>query len=94
MSAEQCRKVKWFYIFCLSSFDRMVSSKRYMIFRAIVYKLTNKTSIILICMIGVVAVSYGMLKDNILIFIIGLIFVFVGYLLIRRKIKKSVRKNP
>jgi type IV secretory pathway VirB3-like protein len=37
-------------------------------------------------MIGVVAVSYGMLKDNILIFIIGLIFVFVGYLLIRRKI--------
>jgi len=45
-------------------------------------------------MIGVVALSYGMLKDNTLIFIIGLIFVFGGYLLIRRKIKESVRKNP
>jgi uncharacterized protein YneF (UPF0154 family) len=45
-------------------------------------------------MIGVVAVTYGMLMDNAPIFIIGLIFVFVGYLLIRRKIKKSVRKNP
>jgi len=58
------------------------------------YMLTNKTPIILICMIGVVAVSYGMLTDNTLIFIIGLFFVFVGYLLIRRKINESIRNNP
>jgi hypothetical protein len=45
-------------------------------------------------MIGVVAVSYGMLTDNTLIFIIGLIFVFVGYLLIRRKIKEFIPNNP
>ena len=56
-----------------------------MTFRVIVYILTNKTPIILICMIGVVAFSYGMLKDNTLIFIIGLSFVFGGYLLIRKK---------
>jgi uncharacterized protein YneF (UPF0154 family) len=45
-------------------------------------------------MIGVVAVSYGMLKDNTLIFIIGLFFVLVGYLLIRRKMKEFIRNNP
>jgi uncharacterized protein YneF (UPF0154 family) len=44
-------------------------------------------------MIGVVAVSYGMLKENSVIFIMGLVFVFVGYLLIRRKIKESIRNN-
>jgi len=65
-----------------------------MMFRVIAYRLTDKPPIIFICMIGVVALSYGMLKDNTLIFIIGLIFVFGGYLLIRRKIKESVRNNP
>jgi len=60
----------------------------------IVYILTNKTPIILICMIGVVAVSYGMLKENSVIFIIGLLLVFGGYLLIRRKIKESIRNKP
>jgi len=45
-------------------------------------------------MIGVVAVSYGMLKDNTLIFIIGILLFFVGYLLIRKKIKEPIRNNP
>jgi len=45
-------------------------------------------------MIGVMAVSYGMLADNALIFIIGLICILTGYLLIRRKIKESIRNNP
>ena len=65
-----------------------------MMFRAIVYRLTNKTWIIVICMTGVIAVSYGMLADNAPIFIIGLICILIGYLLIRRKIKESVRNNP
>jgi len=65
-----------------------------MTFRVIIDRLTNKTPIILMCIIGVMAVSYGMLKDNDLIFIIGLFLVFGGYLLIRRKIKESVRNNP
>ena len=58
------------------------------------YILTNKNLIIIICIIGGVAVSYGMLKDNDLIFIIGLFLVFGGYLLIRRKIKEPIRNNP
>ncbi|HDH87813.1 MAG TPA: LPXTG cell wall anchor domain-containing protein, partial [Desulfobacteraceae bacterium] len=62
--------------------------------RVILYILTDKTPIILICMIGIVAVSYGMFKDNTLIFIIGLLLVFGGYLLIRRKMKESIRNNP
>jgi len=65
-----------------------------MMFQAIIYRLTNKTSIIVICMIGVMAVFYGMLADNAPIFIIGLFFVSAGYLLIRRKIKESIRNNP
>jgi amino acid transporter len=72
----------------------MIYPKLYMMFRTIAYKLTNKSSIIVICIIGVMAVSYGMLTDHNLIFIIGLILVFIGYLLIRRKIKESVRNNP
>ncbi|GEM_PF-1516038 len=58
------------------------------------YILKNKTLIILICIIGISAVSYGMLKDNRIIFIIGLVFVIWGYVLIRKKIKASIRNNP
>ena len=72
----------------------LIYHKPCMTFRVIVYILTKKTPIILICMIGVVAVSYGMFKDNSLIFIIGLLLVFGGYLLIRRKMKESIRNNP
>ena len=46
---------------------------------------------VLICVFGLSAVSYGMIKDNHIIFIIGLMFVVGGYLLIRRKLKASIR---
>lgn len=49
--------------------------------------LKKKYLIIFICIIGISAVSYGMLKDNRIIFIIGLVFVIWGYVLIRKKIK-------
>jgi len=55
--------------------------------------LEKKTLIIAICMIGILAVSYGMLNDNNLIFIIGVLFIIGGYLLIRRRIKESTREN-
>jgi len=94
MSAAQCRKANLFHIFCLSGFNHMIYPKPCITFRIIVYILTDKTPIILICMIGVVAVFYGMLTYNTLIFIIGLFFVFAGYLFIRRKIKEPIRNNP
>lgn len=65
-----------------------------MALKATSYILKNKTLIILICMIGISAVSYGMLKDNRIIFIVGLVFVIYGYVLIRKKIRESVRNNP
>jgi len=64
-----------------------------MTLNVIAYVLTNKTLIIFICMIGVTAVSYGILRDNDLIFIIGLFLVCGGYLLMRRRIKESIRKK-
>ena len=64
-----------------------------MALKATSYILKNKALIILICIIGISAVSYGMLKDNRIIFIIGLVFVIWGYVLIRKKIKASIRNN-
>ena len=56
--------------------------------------LNNKALVIIICMVGIVAVSYGMVKDNDVVFIIGIILVIGGYLLIRRRIKAHIRNNP
>ena len=47
--------------------------------------------IAVLCSIGILAVSYGMLTKNNLIFIIGLLFVIGGYLLVRRKLKHHIR---
>jgi len=55
--------------------------------------LKKKYLIAPICMIGVVGVGYGMANDNNLIFIVGLVFVIAGYLLIKRKIRESMRNN-
>ena len=66
----------------------------YMVFRITSYILKEKLPIMLMCMIGIVGVAYGMANDNNLIFIIGLVLVIAGYLLIRRKIKESIRNNP
>ena len=64
-----------------------------MVQKPISYILHNRTLISLICVIGILAISYGMLNDNNLIFIVGLVFVIGGYLLIRRRIKEHVRKK-
>lgn len=54
---------------------------------------TEKLLIICLCVIGILAVSYGMIKDNNVIFIIGLLFVVGAYLLIRRKLKQAIQKR-
>ncbi|HUT72319.1 MAG TPA: LPXTG cell wall anchor domain-containing protein [Desulfatiglandales bacterium] len=56
--------------------------------------LKHKALIFIICTIGIVAVSYGMAKDDNLIFVIGVLFVIGGYLLVRRRIKKHIRNGP
>lgn len=64
-----------------------------MVQKPISYILHNKTLVSLICVIGIVAVSYGRLNDSNLVFVIGLLFVIGGYLLIRRSIKDYIKKN-
>lgn len=54
---------------------------------------TEKLTIIVLCVLGVSGVAYGMGADNDIIFVMGILFVIVGYLLIRRKLKHSVRKR-
>jgi len=53
----------------------------------------QKALILTICIIGIVAVSYGMARDNNVIFVIGIVFVIAGYLLIRRRIKEHIRER-
>lgn len=57
------------------------------------YILKNKAFVIIICIVGIVAVSYGMIKDNDVVFIIGIMLIIGGYLLIRRRIKEHIRNN-
>jgi len=53
----------------------------------------QKALILIICAIGIVAVSYGMAKGNNAVFIVGIVFVIAGYLLIRRRIKEHIRER-
>ena len=51
----------------------------------------EKWIIAVICALGILSVGYGMTRDQDIIFIIGLFFVVVGYLLLRRKLKETAR---
>ena len=53
----------------------------------------EKVFIVCLCVFGVLAVSYGMIKENNAVFILGLLFVIGGYLLIRRKLKESIKRR-
>jgi len=53
----------------------------------------EKAFIVCLCIFGVLAISYGMIRENNAVFIIGLLFVIVGYLLIRRKLKESIKRR-
>jgi len=57
------------------------------------YSLNEKALTIVLCVIGVLAVAYGMTRPNHILFIIGLVFVIGGYLRIRKKLKESIQKK-
>ncbi len=44
-----------------------------------------------LCVFGIMAVAYGMYRDHDAIFIVGLLLVIAGYILIRRRLKESIR---
>jgi 1,4-dihydroxy-2-naphthoate octaprenyltransferase len=53
----------------------------------------EKCLILLFCLFGISGVGYGIVRDNDFIFILGLLFVIAVYLHIRRKLKKTVRRE-
>ena len=53
----------------------------------------HKALTFIICTIGIVAVSYGMAKDDNVIFVLGIVFLIGGYLLIRKRIKEHFRNG-
>jgi hypothetical protein len=44
-----------------------------------------------LCILGIPSVVYGMITKNHPIFIIGLVLIVMAYLLIRRRLKASIR---
>ena len=55
--------------------------------------MNEKILTVVICLIGVLAVAYGMLRHNNIVFVIGVGFVIGGFLRIRKKLKESLNKN-
>ena len=53
----------------------------------------EKALIVCLCVFGLLAVGYGMFKENDMVFIVGVLFVIGGYLLIRRKLKESMKRK-
>jgi hypothetical protein len=53
----------------------------------------QKIKTLFLCAIGISAVAYGMIKKNNPVFLIGIAFVIAGYLMIRKKLKESLRKK-
>ena len=59
----------------------------------ITHALKKKSLIALTSAIVVILVSCGIRYSSNVIFIIGLLFVIAGYLMIRRKLKESIKDN-
>ena len=53
----------------------------------------NKILTVALCLIGILSVGYGMIGDSDGVFIFGILCVIGGYLLIRRKLKESIREK-
>lgn len=53
----------------------------------------EKILIVLLCVVGLASVCYGIVKDNDSVFIMGIIFVIVGYVMIRKKISDSIKEK-
>ena len=48
----------------------------------------GKTLIIIVFVVGILTTLYGMMKDNNEVFMIGLVFIIVGYALVRTKLRR------
>ena len=55
--------------------------------------MTEKTLILVVCLLGIMGVCYGMVNEDHPVFIAGLVFVVAGYLMIRKKLKAHIREK-
>lgn len=55
--------------------------------------MSEKRFTLCLCVIGLAGVAYGMIRENHLVFLLGLAAVIAGYLLIRKNLKASLRKK-
>jgi len=53
----------------------------------------EKALILVVCLFGILGVSYGMMNKDHLLFVAGLVFVVAGYLMIRKKLKEYIREK-
>jgi len=53
----------------------------------------DKTLVLVLCFLGVLAVGYGMVNKNHPVFVAGLVLVIGGYLMIRKKLKAHIREK-
>lgn len=53
----------------------------------------EKRLILLVCLFGISGVTYGIARENDFIFVLGILAVIAAYLLIRRKLKKTVGRE-
>ena len=45
------------------------------------------------CAVGLFGAFYGLAKENNVVFLIGILFIIIGYIMIRRKLKRSILKK-
>jgi hypothetical protein len=53
----------------------------------------DKTLVLVLCFLGVLAVGYGMVNRNHPVFVAGLVLVIAGYLMVRKKLKTYIREK-
>ena len=53
----------------------------------------SKALPVILGVLGVAAVSCGMIRQNHVVFVLGLLFLIGAYLLIRKKLKDSIRET-
>ena len=53
----------------------------------------DKTLVLVLCFLGVLAVGYGMVNRNHPVFVAGLVLVIAGYLMMRKKLKTYIREK-
>ena len=49
---------------------------------------------VLLCITGILSISYGMYSKNNFVFIFGLLFIMGGYLLVSKRLKGSASNKP